>query len=173
MNHKFFTLCLLIAVVFTSGCFPKKKTVIQPSTELSDEIVVYFSKDSGNHSVTEGVLRQIPQDNENSSLLLAIEELLHGPNEEESILGYYSEIPKGTRLLGITEENGSTRINLSKQFVTGGGANSQQQRFEELRRTVFSIDKDGQVFIDIEGEQLSNLSGEGLEVSAPLNRDIQ
>ena len=104
---------------------------------------------------------------------LAIEELLKGPNHEESVQGYYSEIPKGTRLLGVTEENGQVHINLSRQFVTGGGSNSQKQRAEELKRTILGMANGIEVMVEIEGEKLSALLGEGLEIPNPLEQPIQ
>ncbi len=171
------TLALLIAsMVFLTGCPAPEKNPSIPNAStasLGKDVVIYFSKLRGNEVVSEGVVRKMPKDYTHSQLHFALEALLEGPNVEESKQGYHSEIPKGTRLLGITEEGNNVRINLSRQFVSGGGATSVQQRMNELQQTIFSSDKDHQIYIEIEGEELKTLAGEGLIIPEPLERSIQ
>lgn len=171
------TLIMVVAVfgLAMTGCKKKQEDPVklEPQTQVQHEVVIYFSKDAGNHSITEGVIRSIPETHDESLMSLAIEELLKGPNKDESIHGYYSEIPKGTRLLGVTEENGEIHVNLSKQFTIGGGSNSQKQRADELKRTILSLSDGAEVYIEIEGEKISALNGEGLEIPNPVEQPIQ
>lgn len=138
-----------------------------------DDVVIYFSKNRGSEMVTEAVIRKaVPRGND-QAMAYAIGELLKGPNEEESTLGFFSEIPKGTRLLGVSRKDEAIRINLSNQFTSGGGSNSMQQRLKELTQTVQGVEKNKPVYVDIEGQQLEALGGEGVEVQEPINQTAE
>ena len=153
----------------------------QPGQHAAKEaVIVYFSKSQGNETVTEGVVRPYPgKHTHDEALNLALQQLLKGPSDAESVQGYFSEIPKGTRLIGITRhgdgqgpgQRQGIRVNLSHQFKSGGGAHSMRQRLQELKRTIADVALPEPVYIDIEGVQLDLLGGEGLEVHEPINRD--
>ncbi len=148
-----------------------KQSNASPDADARASITIYFTKSRGTQTVTEGVIRHIPKSYAHSDTQYVIETLLEGPNEEESILGFFSEIPKGTRLVGVTETDDAIRINLSEQFISGGGSNSKQQRLAELKRTINSLSTDKHVYVDINGKELEILSGEGVEVAEPLNME--
>ncbi len=134
------------------------------------EVMVFFSKNKGSESVTEGVVRQIPKEFDALSINYALEELLEGPDEKEESQGYFSEIPKGTQLIEVTQAPNELRVNLSRQFISGGGSHSMQQRMKQLNGTIRSVEKAIPVFIDIEGKQLDLLGGEGIMVKEPVNQ---
>ncbi len=148
-----------------------EQPITLPQDDARATTTIYFTKSRGTQTVTEGVVRQIPKTYANSDVQYIIEALLEGPNHDESILGFFSEIPKGTRLVGVTETEKTIRINLSEQFVSGGGSNSKQQRIAELKRTINSFNTDKHVYVDINGEELEILSGEGVEVAEPVNQE--
>lgn len=166
------SLLLLAIVVFSScleNCGGKKEPPIA-SQQSGAEITVYFTKSRGSNTVTEGVVRPVPVEAD-SQLEYALEQLLKGPSNTESVQGFYSEIPKGTRLLEVADNNGKLTINLSRQFTSGGGSNSIKQRMAELEQTVRSVAKDQPVFVTVEGQKLETMGGEGLEVEQPITNN--
>lgn len=144
-----------------------------PVTIPANSVTVFFSKYQGSESITEYVVRRIPADQRDNPLRFAITELLAGPTAEEKRQGFYSEIPAGTELLDITEQSGTVRINLSSQFTEGGGSNTMEQRFEQIRDTAYSVESSQTLSIAVEGEELVTLGGEGLEVQESLKRGVQ
>ena len=126
-------------------------------------VVVWFVK------ANEEELELVPvkrSKTESDSLKSAIDQLLLGPNEEE---GISSEIPAGTILLGIKEDGDRVILDLSRRFTSKGGSLSIQTRLSQLTKTVTDVAGDKKVYLDIEGERLTTLGEEGLEVKQPIN----
>lgn len=168
------TLLLIAVAVAVIGCKPKAGQInLGNNGAPRDVVTVFFSKYQGNTSIVEEVVRQLPPTLKDDPLKFALTELLKGPTPEEKSQGFYSEIPQGTKLLGISEKGDTLTINLSGQFESGGGSNSMGQRFEEVRQTVFSVDSRHQVSLAVEGRLLETLGGEGLEVQQELKRKPQ
>jgi len=166
---------LFIGLAVMSGCQPKpEKTDLPPTTQLQD-VTVYFSKSKGTKSVTEGVVRKMPQGYAGSSLQYALEQLLAGPTSDESTAGYFSEIPKGTEVISVAENPKTHHIdvNLSNAFTSGGGSNSILQRYAELQGTVKANEKEHPVTIKVNSKPLQIAGGEGLEVPAVIKPKIQ
>jgi spore germination protein GerM len=161
-----------------SGCdwLPKPKPGVDQYEQgqvPADSVGIYFSKYQGSQSIVESVLRKLPADTKQDPLTFAVTELLKGPSAEEKSQGFYSEIPKGTKLLGITKDAKMVQVNLSSQFSTGGGSTSITQRFEELKRTIKAVDTKHEVGILVEGKPLETLGGEGLEVPGSMQSGAQ
>ncbi|GBF23329.1 hypothetical protein tpqmel_0733 [Candidatus Gastranaerophilus sp. (ex Termes propinquus)] len=95
--------------------------------------------------------------------------LLRGPTEDEKKTGLYSEIPQGTRLLGIKEEGGSLIINLSENFALGGGATSIMSRIKQLVKTVKLQHTEKPVYLYLDGKKVEYIGGEGVYLEQPLN----
>lgn len=167
----------LIMVVFLSlaGCNPKPdgNSHFGHSGGPKDKVTVFFSKYQGSQSIVENVERKVPPAEQDNPLEYAVQELLEGPTAEEKEQGFYSEIPKGTKLLGMKENNDTVTINLSSHFTTGGGSTSIQQRMEEVKQTVYSVDSHHKLNLAVEGQALETLGGEGLEVPGTLEREGQ
>lgn len=156
---------IIIAVVIT-GFFLLFK---RPVAIKKDVVSIYFSKIVGSDIELEAVERKIPAGE--ISISYAIDQLLMGPTEEEQDQGFYSEIPVGTRLIDLTETPGEVRINLNKQFISGGGSNSVVIRLRQLNNTALEAEPVRKIFLDIDGTQLETIGGEGLEVVQPLVKD--
>jgi spore germination protein GerM len=164
--------------VTTSGCHlfqPKTKpiTPYEQSNIPADAVAIFFSKYQGSQSIVESVIRKFPEPKNTQPLQFALTELLKGPNPEEKSQGFYSEIPKGTKLLGVKTTPSAITVDLSSQFKSGGGSNSIVQRFEELKRTVKSVDTQHEVSITVDGKPLETLGGEGLEVPGSMQSEQQ
>jgi spore germination protein GerM len=134
-----------------------------------DEVQVYFSKMSGADVIVEPVKRVLPKGQ--NPLSYSIAELMEGPSEEEKDKGFFSEIPVGTKVISIEEKAGEVRINLNKQFASGGGSNSMISRLKELSLTALDAEPVRKIYLDIDGNQLEMLGGEGLEVVQPLKKE--
>lgn len=104
----------------------------------------------------------------------AFETLLSEPPEDSS---YTTAIPQGTKLLGLKTDKKGIHLNLSKEFVSGGGSASMSSRLAQVIYTATSSSPndqskpaDQQVWISIEGKPLENLGEEGIVVSQPMTR---
>jgi spore germination protein GerM len=166
-----------------SGCNwwgqPPQQQPVKPGIESEattsprDIVTIFFSRAQGNQVQLADVARPIPDEVRREPLRFAVTELLKGPRPNEKKQGFYSEIPKGTRLIDINRKKDVVVVNLTKQFATGGGSTSMTQRIEELKRTVYSIDSQHQLSLTVEGKPLELLGGEGLEVPDVLKRTTQ
>ncbi len=100
----------------------------------------------------------------------AFNQLLAGPTEGSGS----STIPQGTKLLSIKvegEENEVVRVNLSEDFQYGGGSASMIGRLGQIVYTATALNEKAQVYLELNGEQIDVLGGEGLELQQPLTRE--
>jgi spore germination protein GerM len=165
-----------------SGCgwnpfasHPTPTTILPEETQEDvtpqKEVSIFFSH--GTSGEMADVTRSLPTELRREPIRFAVGELLKGPRPEEKKQGFYSEIPAGTQLLGVNRHGSTLNIELSKKFASGGGSTSILQRVEELKRTVYALDRRRQLRVSIEGKPLDILGGEGLEVNDSLKRQIQ
>lgn len=135
-----------------------------PNNVPDGRIALYFSHSEGDTITLVPTHRDIPKDLGPALLDVTTQKFLKGPNNEESVAGLYSEIPKGTRLIDTTEHEDGIHLNLSKQFSSGGGSNSMRQRLAELSATVKALKLNKTVTLYVEGLPVNVLGSEGLEV---------
>jgi len=145
------------------------------AAHADDDVCVFFSvAQSGSEHLTQMTRAESQPHNAHTTnqqrLEQAVLTLLAGPSAAEKARGAVSEIPRDTQLLGIRENRqGGYTINLSQAFVTGGGANSVMNRIGQLAQTVKHVEGKKPIYLNIEGERLKAVGGEGLEVSQPIN----
>ncbi len=132
----------------------------RPTTALS----VYFERSGGLHALR----RTVPATR--AVATAALRELLQGPSPSERLAGYRSAIPNGTRLIGITIQNGIATVNLSGRFASGGGSLSIRGRLAELAFTATQFGAVRGVRLELDGKPASIFSGEGLVLDHPLRR---
>jgi spore germination protein GerM len=168
-------LCLLIITLF-NACVNRQvlddllSTEEPPLAKGKDEIHVYLVKPKGDELEILPVKRKLKVSNQVEALTKSVSELLLGPNSNEQLKGYGTEIPKGTILLGVKENVNDIELNISKRFALGGGISSIETRLEQLRRTAAAAVPYKPVYLNVEGERLNILAGEGIEVHQPINR---
>jgi spore germination protein GerM len=100
-------------------------------------------------------------------LTAAFDSLLDGPSGTAA----FSEIPEGTELRAVTVDGDGVHVDLSEDFVFGGGSASMTGRLGQVIYTATSLEPDANVWISVEGEPLEVLGGEGLIVDQPITRD--
>jgi spore germination protein GerM len=105
--------------------------------------------------------------NNEEAIATALKNIITEKKENQNL---YSAIPEGTQILSLTIANNDIRLNLSKEFTTGGGSASMRGRLIQLLYTSTSLNPDGNLFLSVEGKPLESLGGEGVEVSQPLRR---
>lgn len=105
-------------------------------------------------------------DKPDATLQAAFNSLLAGPPDAN----VSSEIPKGTKLRSLSVKNEGVYVDLSADFISGGGSHSMTGRLGQVIYTATSLKPNTKVWISVEGKPLELLGGEGLEVAQPSTR---
>lgn len=149
----------------TAPTVSQSPQAVQPSTE--QKIQVYWIDDvDGQLELVPSSLTLEASDNPGEVLERAFNHLLTGPTDA----GVATTIPEGTTLRNIAVESDGVHIDLSEEFTTGGGSASMQGRLAQVLYTATSLDPSAQVWIDVEGQPLEVLGGEGIVVEQPMTR---
>lgn len=105
-----------------------------------------------------------------SKFNFAITKLIQGPSKLQKIFNTYSEIPVGTKILAIIEENDKNIIDLNTTFNTGGGTESIYNKLNQIINTVIN-NTDKPTYLFINGKQTEVFGGEGIMISQPLSKE--
>jgi immunoglobulin-like protein involved in spore germination/sporulation and spore germination protein len=97
-------------------------------------------------------------------------EVLRGPTAKEAAAGLTTEIPAGTRLLGVDVAGGVATVDLSGEFDDGGGSASMLGRLAQVVYTVTQMSIASRVRFRIEGEPVEVFSSEGIVLDRPQSR---
>ncbi len=101
----------------------------------------------------------------------ALAALLAGPRDDErGDAGLGSEIPAGTRLLGLSIAGGVATVNLSHEFESGGGSTSMLLRVAQVVFTLTQFPTVERVRFALDGEPAAAIGGEGVVVDPPAGR---
>jgi spore germination protein GerM len=167
---KLLILCFSI-VFFLSSCSKKageESFAAAPGTKVT----VYFTKASDELGVVLiPVVRKVTEGR--SAYETAIRELFLGPTlEEREKMKLSTEVPDGARLNKVTESQKEVIIDISAQFMLGGGSETMQVRFRQLRETALNLAKGRPVFLYMDGSLVQKIGGEGLEIPQPLSKKL-
>ncbi|MDB9325271.1 GerMN domain-containing protein, partial [Nodularia spumigena CS-590/02] len=144
---------------------PNKPPTNQQTQEQTPRVYWLKSTATGFDLVSQPI--QIAATQPNQVLEQAFQTLLAGPTEGTDS----TTIPPGTQLLGLKRENNEVHVNLSEDFTTGGGSASMIGRIGQVVYTATTLDPNAKVYIEVDGEQLDVLGGEGVELQQPLTRE--
>ena len=141
-----------------------------PTVPVATTVVrSYFYLDGGQGSAgLVAVLREVPETR--AVARAAINGLIEGPNRAEREAGISSAVPEGTRLLGISIEDTTATIDLSREFESGGGSASTLIRLGQVVFTLTQFPTVDRVVLWIEGQPVAVFGSEGLILDAPQTR---
>ena len=95
----------------------------------------------------------------------AMNALLTGPQGLAAQLGMTTQIPAGTRLLGVSIAGGTATVDLSGSFQSGGGSLSMQLRVAQVVYTLTQFPTVQRVDFKLDGTPVQAIGGEGLMVT--------
>jgi spore germination protein GerM len=137
-----------------------------PSAMAEAEARVYWLRSTGKKLELAPVKIAVEGGNSAGELKSLLERLLKGPANSDVT----SSIPQGTKLNSVKVAKDGVHVDLSKSFTSGGGSTSMQGRLGQVIYTASSLNPSEPIWISVEGEPLTVLGGEGLEVSQPMTR---
>ena len=182
------SIALVLALPLAGGCTPDDpqqpttngttpqtptETPVEPEpteSEPAEEMTVMLYWVSAGENAL-GVQRTVPGSEAVASA--AIEALLAGPTDVELTTwpAISSAIPEGTKLLGLTVADGIAKIDLSREFESGGGTFSVTSRLAQVVYTLDQFPTIDAVEFYVEGEKVTVFSGEGLMLDGPQTLD--
>ena len=126
----------------------------------------WLAPDSANEMVIAFVPQNIPFTGQSSESQTkrALTVLLAAP---ESTI---TAIPPNTKLLSLDQTPEGIKIDLSQEFTEGGGSSAMIARLGQVIYTATSTDPSQPVWLEVQGEPLTVLGGEGLMVEQPITR---
>lgn len=148
---------------------PEQTTSPKPpaaKTELAVYWIAYKDQDQLVLEPAKIPLDSVAEAPSEEQLAAAFKRLLQGPANADKT----NAIPEKTQLNSLTLAKDGIRIDLSREFTTGGGAKSMQARLGQIVYTASSLDPQAAVWISVDGEPLKVLSGDGLIVAQPMTR---
>jgi spore germination protein GerM len=112
------------------------------------------------------VMRQVPRVPRIGAAVL--QELLEGPTSTESGQGLSTQIPRATRLRGLTITDGVASVDLSGDFEEGGGTLALTLRLAQVVCTLDQFPTVDGVRFALDGAVVDVFSGEGLIIDEPV-----
>ncbi|WP_066384386.1 GerMN domain-containing protein [Anabaena sp. CA = ATCC 33047] len=143
-----------------------QSTTQQPGNEQTANVYWLKATEKSFELVPQPI--QVAAAQPNQVLETAFQNLLAGPTEGTNS----TTIPQGTQLLGLKVENqNEVHVNLSEEFTSGGGSASMVGRVGQIVYTATTLDPNAKVYIEVNGQPLEVLGGEGVEIQQPLTRE--
>jgi len=136
-----------------------------PSAEIKAQ--VYWLKVTDNEIELAATPMVMEKAEESVAVEKALTELFSGTNQEN----YASSIPEETQLRSVSFREDGIHVDLSEEFTFGGGSTAMMGRLGQVLYTATSLNPDAKVWLEVEGEPLEYLGGEGLYIPQPLTRD--
>jgi spore germination protein GerM len=144
---------------------PLAKPHTQPQAP-SKARVYWLDPKSERLSLIAHTLTGNPPADPDGALSTALTELLAGAKTNPS----QTTIPDGTQLIALHVDKQDIHLNLSQAFTEGGGSTSMVGRLAQVLYTATSLQPNGKLWLDVDGQPLEVLGGEGVEVPQPITR---
>jgi hypothetical protein len=100
----------------------------------------------------------------------AVNALLDGPTPDEHASGFATEVPAGTKLLGIAIHNGVATVDFTSEYQSGGGSRSMQTRLGQVVYTLTQFPTVQKVRFRLDGSPVNVFSSEGIVIDHPVGR---
>ena len=153
-----------VAVTVTPSASPSPTTAPTVTPSPTTTLSLYFLRGE-ELGVAE---RRVPRTTMPATAALTA--LLKGPSPAERAAGLTSAVPRGTRLLGLSIDGTTARVDLSAQFAAGGGSLSMQARVAQIVYTLTRFPTIRAVDFMLDGALVETLGGEGLMLQAGQTR---
>ncbi|MGC9504997.1 GerMN domain-containing protein [Baaleninema sp.] len=147
---------------------PDETTQAPDAPTVEKTLQAYFLRDAGTsfELVPVDVTVNTSSDEPDAILTAAFARLLDTPEQNNA----FNTIPPETQLKDLSVRNDGIHINLSQEFTSGGGSASMMGRLGQVVYTATSLDPDASVWLSVDGQPLTLLGGEGLEIPQPISR---
>lgn len=150
-----------------SSISPAQPQTTQSQVPVEQTVQVYWLKDTGTKLELVPTAVDVPASNQPAAVLKgAFEELLKAPSDQ----AIASTIPPGTKLRNLDIRADGIHVDLSQDFVGGGGSASMSGRLAQVIYTATTLAPNAKVWISVDGKPLETLGGEGLVVDQPMTR---
>ncbi len=164
-KEKLLRLLFLFFVFFLVGFFVYFAGVTKAPHKMSSVRVFFFSGEKLTPTV-----RPLPTGADPAGT--AVAELLRGPTDQEKKKGLFTQIPSGTKLLGLTIEGPVAYVNLNSRVGDYGGGTSQIQGIiSQVVYTLTDIPGIRKVGFLVDGKARVAIGGEGYVIERPLGRE--
>jgi hypothetical protein len=148
-------------VILEGAGLPADAPAEEPADDAPEPTLVYL--------VEGDRLRAVPRPGQ-VSVVATVAVLLEGPRAAEVKVGLRSAIPAGTTVLGVSDEAGVTRVDLSEEFTAIVGEEA-LLALAQLIFTVTSSASSDRVAVSIEGEPIPVAREDGEVTSTPVGPD--
>ena len=147
-------------------------TTVPPAVRAQQ--VVYFMHDA---TVDQPQPFLVPVDlGREGTLADALTALLNGPPSVDELElaspAFRTQIPDGTRLLGVEVTDGIATVDLSSEFDDGAGSATMLARLAQLVYTATRFPGVDEVALRLEGAPVDTFSSEGISLDGALGRDF-
>ena len=170
-------LLMLMLVISASGCDKEQQAIsdksateaashVEKAVDSTMEVNIYFPNSDATRLIA--VKRTIKtKADDTAKYRAAIEELLKGP--EDSRLT--AIVPKQAKLLGITVNGDTAKVNFDKALVTGfnGGSTGEEMLVGSIVNTLTEFPEIKKVQLVIDGKAVESIKGH-MDTSRPLTR---
>jgi hypothetical protein len=106
----------------------------------------------------------------NAPARAALTQLLSGPTSAERRAGLHTQLPPGTKLLGLTISDGVATVDLSAPFAAGGAVLGDRGRLAQVVYTLTQFPTVNGVRFRVDGDPVTFRSGEGQVQTRPQTR---
>ncbi|ALF55966.1 hypothetical protein ACX27_28985 [Nostoc piscinale CENA21] len=160
--------------------------ITNPTTQANNSVVIIASKSVPKVEAIQAQTYWLKFDNNQIHLVPQPVDVKVGVTSEEALKLAFTHllnshktvelsttIPAGTKLLDLRVTQAGIYVNLSPEFIQGGGSTSMTYRLAQVIYTATSIDPKAKVFVSIAGEPIDTdhpLGGEGLILRQPITR---
>ena len=147
-----------VALLALTGCGGDDEPAATTESQPVSHFTLYYI--DGEH------LRATPATAQGASPREAVEALLENEN------GHPSEIPPRTKVNDVVVVDRKATVDLSREFVSGGGSASMQARVAQVVYTLTQWSFVGRVTFEIDGEPVEAIGGEGVQAHDVTRADL-
>jgi spore germination protein GerM len=141
------------------------QTAVAPTEQTGQ---VFWLQDTGTSFELVAQSIELPEDSDPATQVeTALTAMLAGPSGN----GLASTVPADTELNSVRVDADGIHVDLSADYTFGGGSSSMVGRLGQVVYTATMVDPGAPVWIEVDGEPLTLLGGEGIEVSQPMTRE--